>query len=486
VEILAEVKIIDEDILRVYKFGKPRKKENLLATFFWGDKIRVVEKVGKYWKLVFTKRIWNDEKRKYEWIKSDGAIPIKTRFRETPLLKIRFIDVGQGDAAIIESPKGKMVLIDGGEGEHLRNYVSTVWARTLRYKSLDIEAVVITHGDADHFGGMTKLLKAKRGYNRPLLQVKRVYHNGIIKAPSKTKESERLGPTKKKNDRLHIVNLVNDPSNSPDTNLNKYFKSWKKALNEHKKNTPDLKIERLEYGSNQAFDFLSDENIFVQTLGPLVTEVEGDPALPFLYNEKNSISAGQTINGHSIVLKLKYGNIRVLFGADLNAESEISLLERVKKDKISLASEILKVPHHGSADFDPKMLEAVRPVVSIISSGDESASREYIHPRAGLVGALGRYSNPSVEKPLIYVTEMVAFFERVGTARIQKTKPRVEKPFERTNVYVKKIFGIVHIRTDGKRVLVASHGGKPDQKESYAFNVDEQGQLSFENKTNIV
>ena len=37
-------------------------------------------------------------------------------------------------------------------------------------------------------------------------------------------------------------------------------------------------------------------------------------------------------------------------------------------------AEVLKVPHHGSADFSPRMLEAVKPVLSVISSGDESVA----------------------------------------------------------------------------------------------------------------
>ena len=116
---MATLRYIDDDIVRVYKLGETRTKENLLATLFWGDNVRVVGKVGDQWKLDFTKRRWNPDKRKYEWVKYDGAVPEKARFRDDPILKVRFVDVGQGDAAIIESPQGKLVLLDGGEGDHL-------------------------------------------------------------------------------------------------------------------------------------------------------------------------------------------------------------------------------------------------------------------------------------------------------------------------------------------------------------------------------
>ena len=135
------------------------------------------------------------------------------------------------------------------------------------------------------------------------------------------------------------------------------------------------------------------------------------------------------------------------------------------------------------------MLEEVHPVVSVVSSGDENTSKEYIHPRAGLMGALGKYSRASVAKPLVYATEMVAFFERLGEIEATQITPsgghggflgRIH------NAYRKKAFGVVHIRTDGERVLVATHSGRDDQKESYAFRVDGQGTITFEKETRII
>ena len=55
-----------------------------------------------------------------------------------------------------------------------------------------------------------------------------------------------------------------------------------------------------------------------------------------------------------------------------------------------------------------------------------------------------------------------------------------------TNAYRKTAFGIVHVRTDGERVLVVTHSGKDDSKESYAFHVDRVGQITFEPKARIV
>jgi len=38
----------------------------------------------------------------------------------------------------------------------------------------------------------------------------------------------------------------------------------------------------------------------------------------------------------------------------------------------------------------------------------------------------------------------------------------------------------VHVRTDGRRVLVATPSGKEDKRESYAFAVDGRGAVTFE------
>ncbi len=487
---MTTLRYIDDDIVRVYKFGKPRKKENLLATLFWGDSVKVVKKEANMWKLDFTKRIWNQDEKKYEWKKLEGAIPAKAKFREDPILKVRFVDVGQGDAAMIESPQGKLVLLDGGEGDHLRRYISAAWAHVLRSKPINCEAIVATHGDADHFAGLTKVLKATRGHNKPMVEVSRVFHSGLVKAPTSVGTTKIFGKSIKKNNQRYAVELEDDLRNVPKSRLNKFFKPWKEVLIAVTAHNPNLLVRRISSGDENAFDFLKNEGINIQVLGPIIEDVNGKPALPYLHGESSSsYSASHTINGHSIILKLTFGNVRVLFGADLNAESEAGLLKKIHAENQSISSEILKVPHHGSHDFLPSMLEAVSPVVSVISSGDESESKEYIHPRAGLVGALGKYSRSDVEKPLLYVTEMVAFFDHVGHVRmhdVTKSGKESKNYTETANAYIKKIFGIVHVRTDGKRVLVATHSGKPGQKESYAFHVDDLGCITFEEKTKVI
>ena len=97
----------------------------------------------------------------------------------------------------------------------------------------------------------------------------------------------------------------------------------------------------------KAFDFLDAEGIKVDVLGPIVEQVNGRDALPWLSD------ASHTITGHSIVLKMTFGNVRFLFGADIDTPSEERLLAKAAEIGASLTAEVLKVPHHGSADFVP-------------------------------------------------------------------------------------------------------------------------------------
>lgn len=492
-----ETRYLDNDIVKINvqrldRNGEPTADKPVKFVLFWGDQVKITGKQGDQHVVEFQRREWNAEKSKYEFVKYSGLLPKKTKFRDDSVFKVRFVDIGQGDGAMVETPGGQLVFIDGGEEEHMRRYINVAYSDVLRTKPLHCAAIVVTHGDADHFAGLTHLVKSSRNSNgEPMVTADRVLHNGLVKVP-KASGKTAFGKNVKDNNVVYAIELVDDLTAVPDNRMNKPFKEWKEALkNLTNKAGKKPSIERVEYGDTEKFKFLTDEGIGVQVLGPITELVKSRPALRFLKTPgSSSLSASHTVNGHSIVLKLTYGNVRFLFGADLNEESEESLLARARTDNISLTAEILKVPHHGSADFSPRILEAIRPVVSVVSSGDENEAKEYIHPRSGLIGALGRYSRATVNKPLVYVTEMVAFFKRYSgrhkvTALTDGGKDG-KQVYSGYNAYSKSQFGIVHVRTDGERVLVATHSGKEDRKESYVFHVDERGDITFEDKPNMV
>ncbi len=82
-------------------------------------------------------------------------------------LRIDFIDVGQGDAALVTMPDGTTLLIDGGgrpsflgKAESTRRIGETVVSEYLWWRGLsEIDYVVATHADADHMDGLNDVLK---------------------------------------------------------------------------------------------------------------------------------------------------------------------------------------------------------------------------------------------------------------------------------------------------------------------------------------
>lgn len=71
-------------------------------------------------------------------------------------LTVYFIDVGQGDSALIVSPTGKTVLIDGGPPEARQHLASRL--RELVHAPLDL--VILTHPHLDHLGGLKDAIQA--------------------------------------------------------------------------------------------------------------------------------------------------------------------------------------------------------------------------------------------------------------------------------------------------------------------------------------
>jgi beta-lactamase superfamily II metal-dependent hydrolase len=480
---MPEEKYIDEDSVKV----RDTERDKLLATLFWGDPVQVIDDQGPRIEVEI------DCYESKKWVTRRGFLPPKTRLRsESTVLKVRFIDVGQGDGAIFETPQRQLVVIDGGENTNLVRYTSVALHRLLKNSEpASFDAVVVTHGDADHFAGLTTMLASRRSEKNgggPRFMPKAVFHSGLVKRPSKEggKDVDMFGETQGPDGVTYCTELVDDLVASDPSIMNEPFREWRQVL-ENLQKTAEFPVRRLEFGQDDAFSALTegDSNLKIEVLGPIVERVNGKPALRFLKKPgSKSLSASHTINGHSIVLRITYGNVRFLFGADLNEESEERLLQKVKAEGMSIEAEILKVPHHGSHEFIPEVLEAISPVVSVVSSGDESGAKEYIHPRSGLVGALGKYSRSSVVRPLIFVTEMVAFFaekKKLFRRRVPKEIGPGMKEYELVpDAYVKSQFGIVHVRTNGKRVLVFTHSGRQDLKEKYAFTVDENHNVEFE------
>lgn len=494
--------VINVDLADVW--GEADRKK-FLRTLAWGDEVTVttqtaarIEVETVYFNeqpdgsILPVKEVGFIQPRKSSGVKTADVVRPRN---QNDVLKVNVVDVQQGDGAVIEAPDGKVILVDGGDNQMFARYLAGRFRGTTAANPREIDCILVTHGDADHFAGLPEIFKSetnKEKRKRLFIQPKRYYHNGIVKRPSKkdgksVPDVELLGATRKVGTQTFLTGLETDLLKVPDTEMNAPFKEWKEALKEYNKRAK-IEFRRLQFGDDQAFSFFNQGDLRIDVLGPLVTTVAGKPALRFLGNppkgprvghESLSLgeddfkghSASHTINGHSVVLRLAYGGFSYLFTGDLNDEASRFLTREHNAGRVNLKSEVFKVPHHGSADFSGAMFQAVSPVVSIVSSGDESAQKEYIHPRATLIGALGKWSR--VPEPLIFVTELVAFFNVEGWSRLADDKKALKRGeffgFSRT------AFGMVKTRTNGKRLLVYTDSGNVQMKEAYAYALDSSG-----------
>lgn len=120
-------------------------------------------------------------------------------------MHVHFIDVGQGDSILIESPSGKTMLIDGGvkvAGQQIVSYLNE-----LGINKLDI--VVATHPDADHIGGLIPVLDN--------MTTEQFYDSGKVHT-SQTFE-EMLTQIDEKNIPYHVPKIGDDIEFDKDVNV---------------------------------------------------------------------------------------------------------------------------------------------------------------------------------------------------------------------------------------------------------------------------
>jgi len=507
---MSEEVIINVDLADVWA-ATDRKK--IIRTLAWGDQVKVVAKTATAVQVEFADFVEQADgsivpKITSGFIKPAASAKIKLADVVRPaaqneVLKVNFVDVQQGDGSVIESPDGKVIVVDGGDNQLFARYLAGRFRGTSKVNPKKIDCILVTHGDADHFEGLPEILKSetnKSARKRLFIEPERYYHNGIVKRPG-TKNGkdvpdlELLGPTKKVGKQVFLTGLVEDLLQVPPAEMNKPFSAWSKALKTYdarrrEKGLAPLECRRLEFGANHSFDFFNNGDLKIEVLGPLVQQVDGKPALKFLGNPPKGPRIGQeslglseddftghsashTINGHSIVFRLIYGGFSYLFSGDLNDEASRFLAQQHDAGNLNLKTDVFKVPHHGSADFSGGFIQRVEPVVSVVSSGDESARKEYIHPRATLMGALGKCSR--IPEPLIFVTELVAFFQVEGWSKLARPTTVDEKKRGEFFAFSRAAYGIVKTRTDGKRLLIYTDSGNVEMKEAYAYTVGANG-----------
>ncbi len=70
-------------------------------------------------------------------------------------LKVSFLDVGQGDSILFQTPRGGKILIDGGRDKTVLERLGN----ELPFFTKEIDLMIATHDDSDHIVGLLEVLK---------------------------------------------------------------------------------------------------------------------------------------------------------------------------------------------------------------------------------------------------------------------------------------------------------------------------------------
>lgn len=218
---------------------------------------------------------------------------------------------------------------------------------------------MLTHADEDHIGGLIDVISS------PKIKIKKIIHSGLAVYKDGIFD-ERLGDLEEHQGKQFISTSHNAIEELDDNSLSGNFPKWKKAI------LADGNLQYQAVDSNSGNINVGDPKIIVEVLGPKVDIFESNNAKLFEWFGDHA----HTINGHSVVLRLTYNNVKVLLSGDINTEGGKYLYQH-EDLRSRLDAHVLKAPHHGSHEFYRPFLDTINPQISIISSGDD---RDHGHP----------------------------------------------------------------------------------------------------------
>jgi competence protein ComEC len=247
-------------------------------------------------------------------------------------LRVEFLDVGQGDAALLTMPTGETLLVDGGgnvnfnalyvrrEGEEeeeepelfepdapsVGEAVVSEFLWEKGYSQVDF--ILATHADADHIQGLTDVAKNFR-----------VRAAIFGRAPFEDQDFAEL---------FHVL---------------------------ERRGVPSLLVSR---GERLNFD---------------------DVSIEVLYPIRDDSPRAASDNNHSLVLRVNFGERRFLLTGDIERETEKYLLEA----NDDLRADVVKVAHHGSrTSSSAEFVAAAKAKVAVVSAGRDSP---FGHPKPEIV-----------------------------------------------------------------------------------------------------
>lgn len=137
------------------------------------------------------------------------------------LLKVHYLDVGQGDSIFIELPNNETMLIDAAESYQSENIIN--YLKNLNYQKIDY--VIGTHPHTDHIGGLKDIINTfeiGKIYMPKVVSTTKTYESLLMAIKDKNLKinTAKAGTSIIDTDALKINILA--PTNSTYTELNNY------------------------------------------------------------------------------------------------------------------------------------------------------------------------------------------------------------------------------------------------------------------------
>ncbi|MCC8361903.1 MBL fold metallo-hydrolase [Lysobacter sp. A6] len=257
-------------------------------------------------------------------------------------MALHFIDVGQGDAALLEFPCGTALVDAGGEDSDNARFAAYLDAffdaRPERQRFVDV--VVLSHSHDDHNRGVEYL---------------------------------RADP---KFDVGAVVDSGKDLDGGADRQ--RLFRAWVKR---HGGTARSVKTESIEFT-----DGVTDD-----TIDPIegCDANDEDPTFRVVSGGWSFDTGGfKKANDHSVVLRVDWGESSFLFTGDLEDEHGKGgipeMLYYYGEDLAIFDVDVWKVGHHASPNgISEDLLRAMTPRIALIGVGDDESSKAkgYGHPR---------------------------------------------------------------------------------------------------------
>jgi competence protein ComEC len=243
-------------------------------------------------------------------------------------LRVDFLDVGQGDSALVTMPDGTTLLIDGGgrprfgasayagdveRGEVFerdsRSIGEAVVSEYLWWRGLDrVDYIVATHADADHIDGLSDIMRNFR--------VRAAF---VGRAPAYDAEYRRFAA------------------------------------------------------------IASEAGVPIHVIGRGDTLQLGGVSIEVLWPERTATANAPSRNDDSVVHSLRFGERAFLLTGDIEKAAEAALVQ----SQSALKSDVVKVAHHGSKTSSTEgFVNATAPGYAIISVGLNSI---FGHPHQEVV-----------------------------------------------------------------------------------------------------